>query len=160
MLCSSPMSIKISSKVPIIVPSLAGRGRPSQAIMTKTPAVFNVTVFPPVFEPVMTRVEKSFPHEISIGTALSLKIGCLAPTRRKNLSFVNSGKIHFFERIRKSQVDNTSKVPIIRSEAFMAFSRAKIFRVSSSRINLSSSCSSLVLMIKLLLMLDNALGSM
>ena len=83
MLCSSPMSAKISSKLPIKVPSRAGTGRPSHAIEIKTPAVFNVTVFPPVLEPVITKVENLSPHSASIGTALSFNNGCLAPTSLK-----------------------------------------------------------------------------
>ena len=62
MLCSSPISAKIESNVPIIVPSLAGTGSPSQARIIKTPAVLRVTVLPPVLDPVMTSELNSFPQ--------------------------------------------------------------------------------------------------
>ncbi len=63
-----------------------------QLKMFKMPTVFNVTVLPPVFGPVITKVLKLFPREISIGTTLSLSIrGCLADFNEKDYQqrFVN-----------------------------------------------------------------------
>ena len=45
----------------------------------KRPTVFRVTVFPPVFGPVITNVLKDVPSSSEIGTAfLGSKRGCLA----------------------------------------------------------------------------------
>ena len=70
-LCSSPISAKILSKTYMFEFSLAGIFNPLHAIAVKSPTVFNVTVLPPAFGPVITRFEKSFPNLIDIGTTSS-----------------------------------------------------------------------------------------
>ena len=76
---SSPISVNILSKTYIEELSSQGIARPEHAIQVKSPTVFNVTVFPPVFGPVINNVEKSFPKVSVIGTMVSLLIkGCLA----------------------------------------------------------------------------------
>ena len=160
MLCSSPMSSYIASNVPITVPSLAGNGNPNHAIAVITPAVLRVTVLPPVFEPVITSVEKFSPHETETGTALSFNIGCLASTRRNNFFAESSGITQCLLRIKSSHTHSKSNVPITFSAFEIAFSRDKIFLVSSRRIKRSSSCSSLVFTIKSLLTRDKVFGSM
>ena len=160
MLCSSPMSSYIASNVPITVPSLAGNGSPSQAIAIMTPAVLRVTVFPPVFEPVITRVENFSPQETETGTALPFNIGCLASMRRKNFFADSSGITQCLLRIRSSHTHRRSKVPMTLSALITAFSRDKIFRVSARSIKRSSSCSSLVFTMRSLLTRDNNFGSM
>ncbi len=82
MLCSSPISARISSKTEISLLSLAGIIKPHIAIMDKRPRVFIDTVLPPVLGPVITSVLKSFPREISTGTTFFESIrGFLAPLR-------------------------------------------------------------------------------
>ncbi len=66
----SPISAKILSKTYIDEFSSAGILRPLQAIAHNKPTVFKVTVFPPVLGPVITKVEKSFPKLIEMGTTL------------------------------------------------------------------------------------------
>ena len=68
-LCSSPMSANIWSKTYIELASDAGMCNPLIAIVVSKPTVFNVTVFPPVFGPVINRVEKSFPISIELAIA-------------------------------------------------------------------------------------------
>ena len=67
-LCSSPMSASTLWKYPISVFSPAGIGIPDKAIKVKSPATFNVTVFPPVFGPVISIIFSPFPTEKLIGT--------------------------------------------------------------------------------------------
>ena len=71
MLCSSPMSTRISSYTHTSLDSCAGRRYPKRAIVHKSPAVFSVTVLPPVFGPVITSVSYSPPSAMSTGTTAS-----------------------------------------------------------------------------------------
>ena len=78
-LCSSPISAKILSKILIVLPSETGISKPDCAIAHNKPTVFKVTVFPPVLGPVITSTLKVLPKLIFIGTTLSFGInGCLA----------------------------------------------------------------------------------
>ena len=78
-LWSSPISAKILSNTKIEDCVEAGILRPLQAIAVKRPTVFNVTVFPPVFGPVITKVLNVVPNSSEIGTAFSWsKSGCFA----------------------------------------------------------------------------------
>ena len=52
--CSSPISTKILSKIGNCDPLSAGTGRPDSAMSESKPAVFKLTVFPPVFGPVIS----------------------------------------------------------------------------------------------------------
>ena len=52
--CSSPISAKISLKTATLLPLSARIGSPDCAISCANPKVFNITVLPPVFGPVMT----------------------------------------------------------------------------------------------------------
>ena len=54
--------------------SSAGIFRPLHAMADKRPMVFNDTVFPPVFGPVIIKLEKSVPSSKEIGTTLSISI--------------------------------------------------------------------------------------
>ena len=64
------MSAKISSNTYMLDFSSAGIFRPEQAINSSSPTVFNVTVLPPVFGPVIISKEKSFPILNVVGTTL------------------------------------------------------------------------------------------
>ena len=55
MLCSSPTSQNILSKYDISVPSEAVTKKPLIVISENNPVSFKVTVFPPVFGPVIKR---------------------------------------------------------------------------------------------------------
>ena len=68
MLCSSPISANTCGKTLTSEPSSAGMCRPARAISVSRPMVFNVTVFPPVFGPVITSVVNSSPSQTSMGT--------------------------------------------------------------------------------------------
>ncbi len=74
MLCSSPMSTSICLKKDIEDPSEAGIKRPLMAMRVKSPQVFRLTVLPPVFGPVMTRVLNVLPSSKSMGTTRSRAI--------------------------------------------------------------------------------------
>ena len=79
MLCSSPISAKTLSKIKTDEPSFAGIWRPDKAIIVRRPAVFNVTVFPPVLGPVMIKLVYFSPIIILFFTAIFLSIrGCHA----------------------------------------------------------------------------------
>ena len=54
MLCSSPISARMSSNTESAEPSPAGMASPAWAINASRPVVFNETVLPPVLGPVMT----------------------------------------------------------------------------------------------------------
>ena len=95
-LCSSPMSASTLWKYPISVFSPAGIGIPDRAIKVKSPATFSVTVFPPVFGPVISIIFSPFPTEKLIGTTFSSSInGCLASTNFKYSLFITFGTAHF-----------------------------------------------------------------
>ena len=51
--CSSPMSAKTCENHGISTGSRAGTNKPTLAMIAANPKVFNVTVFPPVFGPVI-----------------------------------------------------------------------------------------------------------
>ena len=68
MLCSSPISTKIFSKVETEEPGATGIRSPHMVIRLRSPRVFRVTVLPPVFGPVMTRLVNSSPRCTSTGT--------------------------------------------------------------------------------------------
>ena len=70
-LCSSPMSTNTFLYTEMLLFSATGSIRPHIAIRVSRPIVFKVTVLPPVFGPVMTRVLKSLPRLTSIGTTFS-----------------------------------------------------------------------------------------
>ena len=70
MLWSSPISANILSKTYILEPSDVGMFKPEQAIQVIKPTVFNATVLPPVFGPVINNVLKSLPSDRLIGTTL------------------------------------------------------------------------------------------
>ena len=77
MLCSSPISANTCSNTAISVPRSAGTCRPACAISVNSPTVFRVTVLPPVFGPVITRVVNSSPSQMLDGTTFSGSIsGC------------------------------------------------------------------------------------
>ena len=67
-LCSSPISAKISWKMASSERSPAGMCRPDCPIRVSRPTVFKETVFPPVFGPVTISCRKSAPRRTSIGT--------------------------------------------------------------------------------------------
>ena len=72
--------------------SFAGMCSPKHAIKHSNPTVFKVTVFPPVFGPVIINDLKSFPRFISIGTTESFEIkGCLACFKSINFSVLMIG---------------------------------------------------------------------
>src|SRR5699024_6474347 len=54
--CSSPISANTSEKTAIWQPSSAGTCKPDWTIKVHKPTIFNVTVVPPVFGPVITIV--------------------------------------------------------------------------------------------------------
>ena len=54
--------------------SSAGIFNPLHAIADKRPIVFNDTVFPPVFGPVIIKLENSFPNSNEIGTTFDWSI--------------------------------------------------------------------------------------
>ena len=78
--CSSPISAKRDLKTGSRVPSFAGRGKPVWFNRAKRAKVLRLTVFPPVFGPVIMRTLFSSRNFMSIGTAFSASRGCLAPT--------------------------------------------------------------------------------
>ena len=96
-----------------------GIARPEHAIHVKSPTVFNVTVFPPVFGPVINKVEKSFPKDKVIGTTVSLEIkGCLAFF--KIISFLSEtiGIIAFIDFANLAFANIKSSFPIISTSSF------------------------------------------
>ena len=70
-----------------ILTSRAGTYIPEWAINTRSPAVFNATVLPPAFGPVMSIILFCSPISILIGTTSPLSKGCRAPII---LSFLSS----------------------------------------------------------------------
>ncbi len=60
-LCSSPISAKISWNTASLLPSRAGMWSPACPIRDKSPTVFKETVLPPVFGPVTISRVKSEP---------------------------------------------------------------------------------------------------
>ena len=56
MLCSSPMSASTALNTGTQLPSATGRCSPQAAMTHMRPIVLSVTVLPPVFGPVMTKV--------------------------------------------------------------------------------------------------------
>ncbi len=76
--CSSPMSAKRELNTGSLVPSFAGSGNPVWFKSAKRANVFKLTVFPPVFGPVIIKTLFSGRNFISIGTAFSPKSGCRA----------------------------------------------------------------------------------
>ena len=96
MLCSSPISARTLPKCPISVFSFAGTGIPDNAINVSNPATFRVTVFPPVFGPVISIIFSLFPNSKFIGTTVFSSIrGCLASTSFKYSLFITLGTVHF-----------------------------------------------------------------
>ena len=81
--CSSPMSAKMSSKMLSAEPALHGMCRPHCVINASRPAVFNVTVLPPVFGPVNTMMCVLGSGSMSMGTTVAgSSSGCRARIRR------------------------------------------------------------------------------
>ena len=77
-LCSSPISAKISVNNASSDPSSAGICRPDNPISSNNPTVFKETVLPPVFGPVTISWSNVSPRWISIGTTfLASNNGCL-----------------------------------------------------------------------------------
>ena len=92
--CSSPISASTRETTRTVESSFAGIWRPHWAIRVIRPRVFRVTVFPPVFGPVITRVSNRSPNSRSLATAFFWsRRGCLAPRRRKYLSD-SLGSVH------------------------------------------------------------------
>ena len=93
--CSSPISAYTESKTATSEPSSAGIGRPACAITVQRPTVFSVTVFPPVFGPVITIVVISVPNSISLATdSLTGISGCLAWDSLITPSLFTSGFVY------------------------------------------------------------------
>ena len=69
--CSSPTSASTRSNTRTTLPSSAGMCRPHCAIRHSSPSVLSVTVLPPVFGPVMTRVSNCWPSSTLMGTAFA-----------------------------------------------------------------------------------------
>ena len=91
----SPMSAKMLSKIPILLLLEAGICIPDNAIAVNNPTVFNVTVFPPVFGPVINKTEYVLPIVRLIGTATDLSInGWVAFTKLIILSELIFGQLH------------------------------------------------------------------
>ena len=72
--CSSPISAYIFENTAASEPSAAVICKPDDAITDRSPTVLSVTVFPPVFGPVTTRVSVLSPKLISFETTLFLSI--------------------------------------------------------------------------------------
>ena len=70
--CSSPMSLRILETIISSLSADAGIGIIDWVISVSRPIVFSVTVFPPVFGPVITTIRESLPRESEIGTAPSI----------------------------------------------------------------------------------------
>ena len=66
-LCSSPMSIMMSSKRPALERSLTGMGRPIWSMYWSRPTVFRHTDLPPALGPEMIRMRPSLVSVISRG---------------------------------------------------------------------------------------------
>ncbi len=65
------MSAKTLSNTYMLELGATGILRPLQAMQVNRPIVLSVTVLPPVFGPVITKVLKFCPKETEIGTAIS-----------------------------------------------------------------------------------------
>ena len=77
-LCSSPMSQKISLKTDSSLDSSQGTKIPVIIIAVSSPVSFIVTVFPPVFGPVISKKRYFSPSRTVTGTTFSAAIsGCL-----------------------------------------------------------------------------------
>ena len=117
---SSPISVNILSKTYIEEFSSHGIARPEHAIQVKSPTVFNVTVFPPVFGPVINNVEKSFPKVKVIGTTVSLLIkGCLAFFKFISFLFETLGIIASIDFAYFAFANIKSSFPIISKFSFI-----------------------------------------
>ena len=156
-LCSSPMSAKISLKTARLLPSKAGIWSPLCPINERRPTVLRETVLPPVFGPVTINRLKSFPRLISIGTTLWLSSkGCRPCLMLIYLWSLNTGIVAFiffareaFAKI-KSSFGNISKsvyksskytlqltlrfarIICISSASFMASSRNLLFNSTTT----------------------------
>ena len=76
--------------------SCTGIFKPLHAIRQSNPTVFKVTVFPPVFGPVISKLENLSPKVTVIGTTLEASIkGCLADSRLIIFSSLILGVIPF-----------------------------------------------------------------
>jgi hypothetical protein len=154
MLCSSPISTSMLLNQEISEGDRAGMNRPAIAINVKRPHVFSVTVFPPVFGPVMTSVLNVLPSSKSIGTTRSVGIrGCLAFRNTMTPELFIKGMIaSIASASRAFDIAKSSSAKIVvfvrRTSAFdaaIADSSFKIERISccsaasSSRILLLSS---------------------
>ena len=116
------MSAKILSKMKMLECSSAGIFKPLQAIAVKSPIVFKVTVFPPVFGPVIIKQEKSFPNSTEIGTTLDWSIsGCLAFFRTINFESFISGVVHLYSKEKCAFAKIKSSFPIISTLFFYSF---------------------------------------
>ncbi len=91
--CSSPMSANTQRNTGSFA-APAGTCNPACAINANSPAVFNATVLPPVFGPVINSTRFGGSRNTSTGTARS-SIGCRAAFRCMEVSMVNSGSMPF-----------------------------------------------------------------
>ena len=89
--CSSPISAKIERNTGRRT-DVDGKCNPACAISANKPAVFNATVLPPVFGPVISNTRFGGSSRMSTGTA-SLSNGCRAPLISTLVSAVNTGSM-------------------------------------------------------------------
>ena len=133
--CSSPMSANTCSNTLSSVPRSAGTWSPAQAIRVNSPTVFRVTVFPPVFGPVMISSVNSSPSHRLPGTTLSGSISGCRPRIifRYPWSF-NLGCTAFIrlESMPRAKIWSSSarvSISSSRSEAYGAISWLSAYRI-------------------------------
>ncbi len=98
MLCSSPISAKISWNTAISESSSVGICKPDWAISDNKPTVLSATVLPPVLGPVITTIKKSCPRWKLIGTTLSVNKGWRALRRLIRPSSFKCGSLQRVKR--------------------------------------------------------------
>ncbi len=146
--CSSPISASTRSKIPSRA-ACAATGIPDCAASTASPTVFNATVLPPVFGPLMTSTVSSLPNDKLSGTtgrpcgrSVLSSAGCRAASSAITISSVNSGMQASYSRANRPRAKNASNSAIVPAPWASAPRSATSLAVSSSRIRAISAASS------------------